>query len=103
MVIPSLPGYGFSGRPTGTGWDPDRIARAWAELMKRLGYTRYVAQGGDWGCADLQRDGAPGRGRIARHSHQLAGDGTARGGGGARRRHSCRRDCPRRNAPWSKR
>ncbi len=49
VVIPSVPGYGFSGRPTGTGWDPDRIARAWAELMKRLGYTRYVAQGGDWG------------------------------------------------------
>jgi pimeloyl-ACP methyl ester carboxylesterase len=49
IVIPSLPGYGFSGRPTETGWDPDRIARAWAELMKRLGYTRYVAQGGDWG------------------------------------------------------
>jgi pimeloyl-ACP methyl ester carboxylesterase len=49
VVIPSLPGYGFSGRPTGAGWDPDRIARAWAELMKRLGYTRYVAQGGDWG------------------------------------------------------
>ena len=49
VVVPSLPGYGFSGRPTGTGWDPERIARAWAELMKRLGYTRYVAQGGDWG------------------------------------------------------
>jgi pimeloyl-ACP methyl ester carboxylesterase len=49
VVIPSLPGYGFSGKPKGTGWDPDRIARAWAELMKRLGYTRYVAQGGDWG------------------------------------------------------
>jgi pimeloyl-ACP methyl ester carboxylesterase len=49
VVIPSLPGYGFSGKPTGTGWDPDRIARAWAELMKRLGYPRYVAQGGDWG------------------------------------------------------
>ena len=49
IVIPSLPGYGFSGRPTGTGWDPDRIARAWAELMKRLRYTRYVEQGGDWG------------------------------------------------------
>jgi pimeloyl-ACP methyl ester carboxylesterase len=49
VVIPSLPGYGFSGKPTGTGWDPDRVARAWAELMKRLGYTRYVAQGGDWG------------------------------------------------------
>ena len=49
MVIPSMPGYGFSGKPTATGWDPDHIARAWAELMKRLGYTRYVAQGGDWG------------------------------------------------------
>jgi pimeloyl-ACP methyl ester carboxylesterase len=49
VVIPSVPGYGFSGRPTSTGWDPDRIAHAWAELMKRLGYTRYVAQGGDWG------------------------------------------------------
>jgi pimeloyl-ACP methyl ester carboxylesterase len=49
IVIPSLPGYGFSGKPTVTGWDPDHIARAWADLMKRLGYTRYVAQGGDWG------------------------------------------------------
>ena len=49
VIIPSMPGYGFSGKPTGTGWDPDHIARAWAELMKRLGYTRYVAQGGDWG------------------------------------------------------
>jgi pimeloyl-ACP methyl ester carboxylesterase len=51
VVIPSLPGYGFSGKPTATGWDPARIARAWAELMNRLGYTRYVAQGGDWGNA----------------------------------------------------
>ena len=49
VVIPSLPGYGFSGKPAGKGWDPDHIARAWAELMRRLGYTRYVAQGGDWG------------------------------------------------------
>ena len=49
VVIPSMPGYGFSGKPTTAGWDPDRIARAWAALMKRLGYTRYVAQGGDWG------------------------------------------------------
>jgi pimeloyl-ACP methyl ester carboxylesterase len=49
VVIPSMPGYGFSGKPTATGWNPDRIARAWAELMNRLGYTRYVAQGGDWG------------------------------------------------------
>jgi len=49
VVIPSVPGYGFSSKPTGTGWDPDHIAQTWAELMKRLGYTRYVAQGGDWG------------------------------------------------------
>ena len=49
VVIPSMPGYGFSGKPTSTGWDPDHVARVWAELMKRLGYTRYVAQGGDWG------------------------------------------------------
>ena len=49
LVIPSMPGYGFSGKPTTTGWDPDHIARAWAQLMKRLGYSRYVAQGGDWG------------------------------------------------------
>jgi pimeloyl-ACP methyl ester carboxylesterase len=63
VVIPSIPGYGFSGKPTGTGWDPDRIARAWAELMKRLGYTRYVAQGGDWGApisSAMARQGAPG-------------------------------------------
>src|SRR6202044_1387135 len=51
LVIPSLPGYGFSGKPTAPGWTPDRIARTWATLMQRLGYTRYVAQGGDWGNA----------------------------------------------------
>jgi pimeloyl-ACP methyl ester carboxylesterase len=51
LVIPSLPGHGFSGKPTTTGWDPVRIARAWIVLMKRLGYTRFVAQGGDWGNA----------------------------------------------------
>ncbi|MFK4148887.1 epoxide hydrolase family protein [Streptomyces sp. NPDC004065] len=49
VVIPSMPGYGFSGKPAGTGWGPERIARAWGELMRRLGYTRYAAQGGDWG------------------------------------------------------
>jgi pimeloyl-ACP methyl ester carboxylesterase len=49
VVIPSMPGYGFSGKPTTTGWDPARLARAWVVLMKRLGYTRFVAQGGDWG------------------------------------------------------
>src|SRR2546428_13607919 len=57
VVIPSIPGHGFSAKPTSTGWDPLRIARAWIELMKRLGYTRYVAQGGDWGAAITQRMG----------------------------------------------
>ncbi|MGO4525161.1 epoxide hydrolase family protein [Microvirga sp. 2MCAF35] len=51
VVIPSLPGHGFSGQPTAPGWDPQHIARTWVELMKRLGYTRFVAQGGDWGDA----------------------------------------------------
>lgn len=49
VVIPSIPGYGFSGKPSGIGWDPDHIARVWAQLMQRLDYTHYVAQGGDWG------------------------------------------------------
>lgn len=49
VILPSLPGYGFSGKPTKSGWGVERIARAWAELMRRLGYSRYVAQGGDWG------------------------------------------------------
>ena len=51
VVIPSLPGYGFSAKPVAAGWDPQRVARAWGVLMTRLGYTRYVAQGGDWGNA----------------------------------------------------
>src|ERR1700716_1141346 len=51
LVIPSMPGHGFSGKPTETGWDPIRIAKAWVVLMKRLGYTEFVAQGGDWGNA----------------------------------------------------
>ena len=62
LVIPSLPGYGFSGKPTTTGWDPVRIARAWVVLMKRLGYKKFVAQGGDWGSPitnEMARLGAP--------------------------------------------
>ena len=51
VVIPSLPGHGFSGKPTTTGWEPVHVAKAWIELMKRLGYKKYVAQGGDWGNA----------------------------------------------------
>ena len=57
LVIPSLPGHGFSAKPTRTGWDPVRIARAWVVLMKRLGYDRFVAQGGDWGAAVTQSMG----------------------------------------------
>jgi pimeloyl-ACP methyl ester carboxylesterase len=57
LVIPSMPGYGFSGKPTTTGWDPTRIARAWTVLMKRLGYARYVAQGGDWGALVTEQMG----------------------------------------------
>ena len=57
LVIPSLPGHGFSAKPTATGWDPVRTARAWVVLMKRLGYTRFVAQGGDWGAAVTQAMG----------------------------------------------
>jgi pimeloyl-ACP methyl ester carboxylesterase len=61
VVIPSMPGYGFSGKPTGPGWGPDHLATAWAELMNRLGYTRFVAQGGDWGAVvtDLMAVQAP--------------------------------------------
>jgi len=57
LVIPSLPGHGFSAKPATTGWDPARVARAWGVLMKRLGYTRFVAQGGDWGAAVTQAMG----------------------------------------------
>jgi len=57
LVIPSMPGYGFSGKPTTPGWDPVRIARTWDVLMKRLGYTRYVAQGGDWGAIVVDQMG----------------------------------------------
>ena len=68
VVIPSMPGYGFSGKPTGTGWDPVRIGKAYVELMKRLGYTRFVAQGGDWGAivVDLMAGGRDARGRLSR-------------------------------------
>jgi pimeloyl-ACP methyl ester carboxylesterase len=57
VVIPSMPGYGFSGKPTSTGWGPERIARAWDVLMKRLGYAHYVAQGGDWGSVVVDQMG----------------------------------------------
>jgi pimeloyl-ACP methyl ester carboxylesterase len=57
LVIPSMPGYGYSGKPTTTGWGPDRIARAWTTLMKRLGYTKFVATGGDWGAVVVEHLG----------------------------------------------
>ena len=57
LVIPSIPGYGFSGKPTTTGWDPSHIASAWIALMKRLGYTKFVAQGGDWGAVITEQMG----------------------------------------------
>jgi pimeloyl-ACP methyl ester carboxylesterase len=70
VVVPSMPGYGFSGKPTGTGWDPVHIADAWIELMRRLGYSRFVAQGGDWGAqiTDVMGAKAP-RELIGIHSN----------------------------------
>jgi pimeloyl-ACP methyl ester carboxylesterase len=73
VVIPSMPGYGFSGKPTSTGWGPERMGHAWAELMKRLGYSRYVAQGGDWGAFVVDQMGlqAP-EGLLAIHTNMPA-------------------------------
>jgi len=73
VVVPSMPGYGFSGKPTSTGWGPERMGQAWAELMKRLGYTRYVAQGGDWGAFVVDQMGlqAP-PGLLAIHTNMPA-------------------------------
>jgi pimeloyl-ACP methyl ester carboxylesterase len=73
VVIPSMPGYGFSGKPTSTGWGPERMARSWPELMKRLSYTRYVAQGGDWGAFVVDQMGlqAP-AGLLAIHTNMPA-------------------------------
>jgi pimeloyl-ACP methyl ester carboxylesterase len=70
VIIPSMPGYGFSGKPTSTGWCPERIARAWDTLMKRLGYTRYAAQGGDWGAVIVEVMGAQApQGLLAVHTN----------------------------------
>ena len=102
VVIPSLPGFGFSGKPTGTGWDPDHIARAWAELMKRLGYTSYVAQGGDWGspiASAMARQTAAGLLGIISTCRRRCRPRWPRRSAADR----CRRDSPTRNARCSMR
>jgi pimeloyl-ACP methyl ester carboxylesterase len=73
VVVPSMPGYGFSGKPTSTGWGPERMGRAWDVLMTRLGYTRYIAQGGDWGAFVVDQMGlqAP-AGLLAVHTNMPA-------------------------------
>ena len=91
LVLPSLPGYGFSGEPTELGWDAGRIARAWAELMHRLGYTRYVAQGGDVGALVTDLMGRQALEGLVGYPPELAH-------GGARHRRSTARRNPNRNA-----
>ena len=80
VVIPSMPGYGFSAKPQGTGWNPDRIAKAWAELMQRLGYKRYVSQGGDWGSVIADAMAQASTAGTARHPCEHAGHRAGRRG-----------------------
>ena len=98
VVIPSMAGYGFSGKPTTTGWDCVRMARAWTVLMKRLGYTQYVAQGGDWGALVTEQMGALAPAGIARHPHQHAFGRTGRNFPGTCQSHSAARPLGRRKA-----
>ncbi len=88
LVLPSMPGFGFSGKPTSTGWGPERMGCAWDELMRRLGYERYVSQGGDWGGHSRARASAAGAFGTARHPHQLPGNRAPRDSEGASIRRS---------------
>jgi len=87
LVIPSMPGYGYSGKPTSTGWGAERIARAYIELMRQLGYTRFVAQGGDWGAVVVELMGVEAPPELAGIHVNMAGvfppeiDGALAGGG----------------------
>jgi pimeloyl-ACP methyl ester carboxylesterase len=84
-----MPGYGFSGKPTGTGWGPERMAKAWDTLMKRLGYSRYVAQGGDWGAFVVDQMGLQKpAGLLAIHTNMPATVPAGRGQGPPDRRPS---------------
>ena len=78
VVIPSMPGYGYSGKPTTTGWDVAHMARAWDVLMKRLGYTRYVAQGGDWGALVVDQMGVQAPSGLAGYSLEHARNHSSR-------------------------
>ena len=101
VVIPSLPGYGFSSRPTETGWDVERIGRAWDVLMKRLGYARYVSQGGDWGAGVVEAMGRQAPAGLLGHPHQLAGGIPARRSCCDRQRRARAGGTLRANAPHS--
>ena len=114
LVLPSIPGYGFSDEPTELGWGPIRIGQAWEELMQRLGYTRYVAQGGDVGSQVTDAMGRLGLDGSDRHPHQPAHAGAGRPRGSRARRHppkknvlpstsSTRSTRPARATSWSRR
>src|SRR5215204_2404350 len=96
LVLPSLPGYGFSGEPTELGWGVGRVGQAWAELMRRLGYSRYVAQGGDVGAGVSDAMGRQAPEGPARHPHEPARDGAGRSPAGRHRAGTRGGGCARR-------